>query len=134
MTEALARSLASAPVARLQGWYYILTGGWALVSMPTFELVTGPKRERWLVRTVALLLCVIGSSLVLSDRRGTLARETTVLGAGTAASLAAIDLIYVLRGTLRPIYLGDAVVEAGFIGRWWRDAVRLRGMRPDTIG
>ncbi len=107
-------------VARLQGWYYVITGGWALLSVGTFELVTGPKRERWLVRTVALLLCVIGASLQQAVRHGRVTPETRLVGAGTAASLAAIDVLYVLRGTLRPVYLLDALVELLFIRAWWR--------------
>ena len=107
-------------VALAQGGYYLLTGTWALVSMRTFELITGPKKDRWLVRTVALLLDVIGAALVLAQRRRRVTPEVAIVGGGTAASLAAIDVIYVLRGTLRPIYLADALVQLAFIGSWLR--------------
>ena len=104
--------------AMVQGWYYVATGAWALVSMGTFELVTGRKREHWLVRTVALLLVVIGGALVSGQRARRVTRELAVVGAGTPVSLAAIDIGYVLRGVLRPIYLGDALLDVAFALRW----------------
>ncbi len=107
-------------VAQLQGWYYVITGGWPMLSMGTFELIAGPKRERWLVRSVALLLCVIGGSLEQAARYERITPETRIVGVGTAASLAAIDVLYVVRGTLRPVYLLDALVELLFIRGWWR--------------
>ena len=116
----VASRLARQPAARAQGWYYVVTGAWPLLSMPSFELVTGRKRDRWLVRTVALLLGVIGSSLLLADREGRVTPEVRTLGIGTAASLGVIDVVYVLRGTIRPVYLLDALVEAAFIAMWRR--------------
>jgi hypothetical protein len=37
--------------------------------MPSFEAVTGPKRERWLVRTVGVLVLAIGGTLTLAAAR-----------------------------------------------------------------
>src|SRR5687767_3732081 len=66
----------------LQGIYFLLTGVWPLVSMRTFEMVTGPKVDRWLVKTVGVLIAVIGSSLVLDRRRPS--PGTMALGLGSA--------------------------------------------------
>ena len=48
----------------VQGVYFLLTGVWPLLSIRTFEAVTGPKVDRWLVKTVGLLVAVIGASLL----------------------------------------------------------------------
>jgi hypothetical protein len=60
-----------------QGLYYILTGLWPVVSMQSFELVTGPKTDDWLVQTVGLLLAVIGMTLLARARP---AADTCLLG------------------------------------------------------
>ena len=102
-----------AAIRSLQGWYYVATGLWPLVSMGTFERVTGPKRDRWLVRMVGLLAFTIGVELVRSEREE---REGSGwLAAASAASFGAIDTIYVARGTIGPIYLLDAALEAAFV-------------------
>ena len=76
----------------LQGVYFLLTGVWPLVSMRTFEAVTGPKVDRWLVKTVGLLVAVIGASLVLDRRRPS--RGTTALAVGSAAARGGVDVVY----------------------------------------
>ena len=103
-------------LARLQGVYFIATGVWPLVSIRTFEAVTGPKADRWLVKTVGVLVAVIGASLALEGRRP--AAPTTVLAVGSAAGLGAVDLIYATRGRISRVYLLDAVVEALLVSAW----------------
>ena len=45
----------------IQGLYYVVTGVWPLVSTcGTFEAVTGNKVDDWLVKTVGVLIIVIG--------------------------------------------------------------------------
>jgi hypothetical protein len=100
----------------LQGVYFLLTGVWPLISMRSFEAVTGPKVDRWLVKTVGVLIAVIGASLLADARRPS--RGATVLGAGSAAALGGVDVIYALRGRISKIYLLDAVLEAGLVGLW----------------
>lgn len=100
----------------LQGVYFLATGVWPLVSMRTFEAVTGPKVDRWLVKTVGVLVAVIGASLLADARRPS--RGSQVLGAGSAAALGGVDIVYALRGRISKIYLLDAVLEAGLLARW----------------
>ena len=52
-------------LAGLQAAYYVGTGLWSLVHRRSFERVTGPKREYWLVRTVGALAVAIGAALGL---------------------------------------------------------------------
>jgi hypothetical protein len=43
-------------LAARQGVYYLLTGVWPLPSIGSFQRVTGPKTDLWLVRTVGVLV------------------------------------------------------------------------------
>ena len=109
-----AGSLAGIPV--LQGLYFLATGIWPLLSMRTFEAVTGPKVDRWLVKTVGVLVAVIGVSLLADARRPS--RGSHVLGVGSAAALAGVDVVYSLRGRISKIYLLDAVLEGLLVTLW----------------
>ena len=105
-------------LARLQGLYFFATGVWPLVSMRSFEAVTGPKVDRWLVKTVGVLVAVIGASLMLAERRPT--ASTTALAVGSAAGLGTIDVVYASRGRISRVYLLDAVLEALIVLAWAR--------------
>jgi hypothetical protein len=100
----------------VQGVYFLATGVWPLISMRTFEAVTGPKVDRWLVKTVGVLVAVIGASLLADARRPS--RGSRVLGVGSAAALGGVDAVYSLRGRISKIYLLDAVVEAVLVALW----------------
>ncbi len=119
-----------ANLATWQGLYYIATGLWPLASRRTFEAVTGPKTDWWLVQTVGVLVGVIGGTLLLAGRRGAERPDTAFLGAASAAGLAAIDVVHASRGRIAPIYLLDAVAEAAIV--WgWGHGVR-RGAPPPS--
>lgn len=100
----------------IQGVYFLLTGVWPLISMRTFEAVTGPKVDRWLVKTVGVLVAVIGASLLADARRPS--RGSRMLGIGSAAGLGGVDVVYSLRGRISKIYLLDAVLEALLVMLW----------------
>jgi hypothetical protein len=95
----------------VQGVFYIVTGIWPLVHMASFELVTGPKTDHWLVNTIGLLLAAIGTSLVVAVRLRQVNVATCVLAIGTAFSLAAIEIVYVTMRTISGVYLLDAAIE-----------------------
>lgn len=101
-----------------QGIFYLLTGLWPLVSSGSFQRVTGPKTDLWLVKTVGALVAVIGGVLLLAARRRRVTPEIELLAAGGAAGLAAIDIVYVARRAIAPIYLLDAAVEVALIVSW----------------
>ena len=101
-----------------QGLYYLITGVWPLLSMRTFEAVTGPKADKWLVKTVGVLVGIVGAVLMLSARRRFVAPEHALLAAGSAAGLAAIDTVYATRGRISKVYLLDAVVEIALVAAW----------------
>lgn len=106
-----------------QGVYYMTTGIWALVGIDSFQRITGPKTDLWLVKTVGALVLAIGAVLTLASFRRRVPAEVGLLAAGSATGLAAIDGVYVSRGRISPIYLLDGVVEAiGIVqlARYWR--------------
>jgi hypothetical protein len=98
----------------IQGVYYLITGIWPLVSISTFEAVTGPKTDDWLVQTVGVLAAVIGATLLAGVLRRRLSRETLTLSVLSLFGFATVDVVFVLRGTIGPIYLVDAAVQAVF--------------------
>lgn len=105
-------------VAMVQGIYFFVTGIWPLLSMKTFLKVTGPKTELWLVKTVGMILAVIGAVLVLAQINAEVNTSIIVLAIGSAISLAIVEFIYVAKRVISPIYLGDAVAELILIA-WW---------------
>jgi hypothetical protein len=105
-----------------QSTYYVVTGVFPFVSRRGFEALTGPKREWWLVQTVGAVVAVIGCAVASAVRHDRVTPETVALAAASAASLAAIDVVYVVRRRIAPTYLIDAAVQVAFIRalRQWR--------------
>lgn len=99
-------------VASVQGIYFIITGIWPLVHMRSFVAVTGPKIDLWLVKTVGLLVLVVGAVIGMAAYREEVSAEVAVLAVGSAASLMAIDVVYSAKRVISKIYLADAVAEA----------------------
>ena len=105
-------------LAWLQGLFYVATGVWPILHMPSFEGVTGPKVDDWLVKTVGLLITVIGAVLLVAARRGRIGPEVVLLAVGSAGGLAAVDMIYALSDRISDIYLMDAIAEIGLVILW----------------
>jgi hypothetical protein len=108
---------------RGQGAYYVLTGVWPLLHLPSFEAVTGPKGDDWLVRMVGLLAAAIGLTLLLAARRADPPSEIRLLAITSALSFAGVDVFYAAADRIADIYLLDAAVELGFaavLGVVWR--------------
>jgi hypothetical protein len=77
------------------------------------------------MRTVGVLVTVIGAVLLLAGRRRRVTDEIVLLAVGSALGLAAIDVIYAVSGRISAVYLADAVVEVGLALLWlvaWRRA------------
>ena len=89
-----------------------------MVHVRSFMAVTGPKVDVWLVQTVGALLTVTGLALLLATKRGRLSGEWALLAGGQAAALAMVDLIFVSRGRISPIYLLDAAAEGVLVAAW----------------
>jgi hypothetical protein len=99
----------------IQAVYYLLTGIWPIVSLRSFEAVTGPKTDDWLVQTVGVLAAAIGGTLLVGGWRQEPRGETLVLSVLSALSFTSVDLIFALSGTISRIYLADAVLQGSII-------------------
>jgi hypothetical protein len=102
----------------VQGVYYVVTGIWPVISIRTFEAVTGPKTDHWLVQTLGLLITAVGSVLIVAALRRRLMLEIGLLACGSAAALGGAGSYFALREQIRPIYLVDGFVELVIIALW----------------
>jgi hypothetical protein len=109
-----------ARLAQLQGAAYLVTGIWPIIHRRSFEAVTGPKTDYWLVRAVGALISVIGATLLLGSRRPNLPPEFPLLAAGSALSLSIVDIVGVAVRRISPVYLLDAVGELALVAAWAR--------------
>lgn len=116
------RKAANDTLAIAQGAYYVATGVWPLVSIETFQQVTGPKRDLWLVKTVGTVVAVCGGVMMMAGLRRNTTPEIVTLAAASAAGLAAVDINYSVRGRISKIYLFDAVLELALVGLHARKA------------
>jgi hypothetical protein len=107
-------------LARAHGAFNIVGGLWPLVSMRSFEWVFGPKTDHWLERTVAGLMVSAGWSQWRAAATPGGVEHARRIGVSTAATLLAVDLFYVPKGTLRWTYLLDGAMEVAWIAAWQR--------------
>jgi hypothetical protein len=121
-------------LGRLHGLFNVVAGVWPLVDMRSFEAVSGPKVDTWLVRTVAGLMVVNGLTQITAPSTPEGLATSRRLGIGTALTLAAVDLRYGSTGRIRRVYLLDAVVEAGWVAAWLATLRPRRARRADRAG
>lgn len=108
----------TAYIACIQGLYFFVTGIWPLLSIDTFQMVTGPKTDLWLVQTVGVLIAVIGAVLLLALWRRRATAEVIVLALASAVALFGVDVVFVARNVVDRVYLLDAAAEAGLVVLW----------------
>lgn len=84
--------------------------------MRSFLAVTGPKTDLWLVRTVSALILAISLPLMASfDAERIIDSSIILLAVGASIALATVDIIFVAKKVISPIYLGDAVIEIALL-------------------
>src|SRR4051812_27019857 len=106
-------------LAKSQGMFFLASGLWPVFHLKSFEKVTGPKEDEWLVKTVGLLLASTGAALLastMSSKR--IPRELRWLGAGQSAILASVSLFYSLKGRISKVYLLDTLLEGTLVAAW----------------
>ena len=111
-----------------QGVFYVATGLWPILSLRTFEAVTGPKADGWLVKTAGVLITAIGAGLTTAGLRRRVTPDMKLIAVGAAAGLMAIDVVYVARGRIARVYLLDAFAEIGLVGAWTAARLVRRGL------
>jgi hypothetical protein len=105
-------------LAGAQAGYYVATGVWPLVHRRSFERVTGPKRDFWLVRLVGALAAIAGVTMAIAVARGHRTREAQALAAGSAVAFGAAD-VWAARNQSR-MYLADLAPQALLTPAWFR--------------
>jgi hypothetical protein len=98
--------------------YFVPTSLWAMFGIESFQKVTGRKTDVWLVKTVTLLVLVIGVTIGAAGVRKRITPEVAGLAIGSSAALAAIDVTYVGGGRISRVYLLDGLANAILIVGW----------------
>lgn len=84
----------------------------------TDHLVTGREGDHWLVNTVAVLVLANAVVFLFAAWRRHVSTEVLLLGVSSALVLTMIDIVYVARQTISPVYLVDAALEVALIVGW----------------
>lgn len=101
-----------------QSVYYMVTALWALVHIKSFMLVTGPKTDVWLVKTVSVLLIPLSLVLFMGIFKWANGKILFLLGAGTAMGLATIDFYYTHHDVIPHAYKVDGYMQIIFLVIW----------------
>jgi hypothetical protein len=116
-------------LATAQGLYYMVTGVWPVLHIDSFLAVTGAKTDLWLVKTVGLLIAVIGAAIFRGETTAhALSRDRSSWPPGSAGCWAPSTWCIALWGVISKIYLLDAVPEAVLVAGWsivWRRRATL---------
>ena len=102
----------------LQGAFWLASGLWPLLHLKSFEIVTGPKKDDWLVKSIGGLISVVGATLLVGSRERRQTKSLKTLAVGSALVLGTADVVYSFSGRISKIYLLDAVAQAAFLGLW----------------
>jgi hypothetical protein len=113
-------------VAAAQAAYYLLTGVWPLLHLPSFLAVTGDKYDVWLVETVAVLVIAIGAALALAAFRNGVSAEIILLAMASAVALVSVETIYIVRQRIAATYLIDVVIHLLLLAAWIVALIRGR--------
>lgn len=97
----------------------MITGLWPIFSMHSFQKVTGPKTDEWLVKTIGMLITVSGFNLLRSAFHHQISKDTAFNSIGQAFSIGSVSLFYSLKGRIPKIYLLEAAAEFTLLVLWF---------------
>ncbi|MFF0558977.1 hypothetical protein ACH4ZU_30265 [Streptomyces sp. NPDC020472] len=95
---------------------------WPLIHRRSFEGITGPKADVWLLQTVSGLLVAIGWAQIRGAGTAAGTAGARRLGTGTAVTLLMVDVGYATSGRIRRVYLLDAAFQALWLNAWFRSS------------
>lgn len=104
--------------------YILLTGIWPIVDIRSFMMVTGPKEDIWLVKTVGALLIPVALCMLSYLRITTSKWPVIILAIGISIAFMCIDIYYATTDVISDIYLADAAAEFVFLSGWIFVAVK----------
>jgi hypothetical protein len=101
-----------------QSIYILLTAIWPLIHIQSFVMVTGPKHDLWLVKTVGALLipvgvCLLSYLLVTSNKV-----PAVLLGSLTTVAFIIIDFYYSVNDVISDVYQIDGIIQFVFLTGW----------------
>ncbi|MBK6264060.1 hypothetical protein JKA74_03340 [Marivirga sp. S37H4] len=104
----------------VQGLYYFFTGIWPILHIESFVAVSGPKQDIWLVKTVGVLITVIGATMLVHyfSRRKKPFKEIAFMAIASAMGFILIDTYYALVDRIWDVYLLDAVAQLILLISW----------------
>ena len=94
-----------------QATYYLVTGPWPVAHFRSFERITGPKPDRFVVESAGMLFAASGCALAVGASSGGRDRAARVLSVAVPLLSAVVTLRH--RPQLRAVYLVDAVTQCG---------------------
>lgn len=106
-------------VVGFQGWYYFLTGLWALISLGSFNRIVGHQHlgEPFEMHSLAALSLILGLYFIFSVRKPLLTerRDVLFLVMGMAVAVAAVELVYLPGGgwNLFWVDMAEEILVAG---------------------
>ena len=106
------------PIPLIQGLFYLLTAVWPLIHLESFLWVTGDKTDLWLVKTVAVLLIPYSFLFLWFACNDIQIQIVHMVAVACCVLLAFIEIYYYANGTIKWVYLADAVLELVF-ACWW---------------
>ncbi len=122
-----------AVVAWVQGRYFVVTDLRPLLHIAWPQKVTGRKTDLWLVKTVGILILVIGSGPVLAALTHRFTPPLILIAMASALALLAVDLIDALKHVISSIYVLEALLEAAFLA-WWTMCLIQSEEQPPSSG
>ncbi len=115
------------------GGYLCIGGLWPLIHMDSFEAVTGPKVDEFLVRSIALILLLTAAVLFSQLHGKELELSAVIMGMGISLILGSIAIISAALGYIRAVYFLDGALHVlfgigwlSFLIRNWRARRRMQ--------
>ena len=105
-------------VAVGQSAVYVTTGAWPLIHFRSFEIVTGRKREDWLVKANGAIFLAIGAGLGTAASRDRLTPDWRTLAVLLGTGVVAVEVANLRRGHIAPVFWLDAAFEAFLVAAW----------------
>jgi hypothetical protein len=102
----------------VQGIYTLVTAVWPLLHIESFMMITGPKTDIWLVKTVAVVLIPIALLFLLNRYNEGSLLHVLVVAISSSVGLASIDFYYTANETISWVYAVDGALQVIFIVCW----------------
>jgi hypothetical protein len=102
----------------IQAIYTLVTAIWPILHIESFMIITGPKTDIWLVKTVSVLLIALSVSWLLALRYRWDHRPVLASLFASSTGLVIVELWYVAMNEISMVYLLDAGLQVVFLITW----------------